>query len=129
MKIRIVVIFILILTLTGCFFDAYKNPKYGKLAIESWFSYEKDEIGKKRKEIEQIDEVKDISCKYKEKYEGYYIFKCSINYSLAGTTKIPLSSYKDMEVYALFKPINKKFKYKVYNKSLTDNPWLLDEAL
>ena len=127
MKIKLILVISLLLILTGCFFDAYKNEKYGELAIKSWF--EDETLGKRRKEIEQIDEIKDISCKYRQKYNEYYVFKCNINYTLAGTTKIPLSSYKDMEVYALFKPSGKKFKYRVYNSSYKDEVWLNDEDL
>ena len=120
MKAKFLLTIILFTFLTGCFFDAYKNEKYGKLAVESWFSTEVDNLGKKRKEIEKIDEIKDIDCKFKEKYNDYYIFKCTINYSLAGETKIPLSKYKDMEVFAVFKPKNKTFDYRVYNSSYDD---------
>ena len=120
MKVKIFVIILFILSLTGCFLDRYTNQKYGKQVLESWFSYKigNDDLGKVRRNIENIYEIEDTVCDYVTKYKEN------------SDTIIPFSESKILNVYAVFTPLkNKQFTYKVYNSSSEENIWEKDSEL
>ncbi len=132
MKVKIFVIILFILSLTGCFLDRYTNQKYGKQVVESWFSYKigNDDLGKVRRNIENIYEIEDTVCDYVTKYKKNYVFNCKITYKENSDTIIPFSESKILNVYAVFTPLkNKQFTYKVYNSSSEENIWEKDSEL
>lgn len=134
MKLKnIILLFILTFCLTGCFSDPYKNEKYGNEVIESWFSYvaaNGDNLGKVRKQVEEIQTIETTSCKFVEKYKKNYIYNCEISYKEIGVTIIPLSETKTKSLYAVFTPKNNgTFTYKVYNSASDDGIWKTDKEL
>lgn len=129
MKIKLLVI-MLVTTffISGCAFDPYKKPKYGKMAIDAWFN--EKTLGEKRKEIEKIDEIVSKDCKFLESNSNKYVFSCKIVYKEKGETVIPLSRNSTMNVYVVFiKENGNKYDYKVYNSSSKKNVWKTDEYL
>lgn len=129
MRIRLfLLIFISIFITTGCFFDPYQQPKYGELAIDSWFNNKT--LGKVRKQAENIDEIVSRNCTFLESNSNKYIFSCEIVYKEKGETVIPLSKNSKIKVYTVFiKEKGKKYDYKVYNSAYKDKVWLEDEYL
>ena len=131
MKRKIITIFILCFLTTGCFLDPYTNPKYGKQAIEAWFSYKDgdNDLGKTRRSVENIGTINDQECKFIEKYKSNYIFKCTVTYKEQGETIIPFSKAKTLDLYTVFIPNKTEFTYKVYNSSSVNGIWKTDEDL
>ncbi len=129
MKIRLFLLtLIAIFLITGCFADPYKEPKYGELAIDSWF--ENKTLGDVRKKTENIDEIVSKKCTFIESNANKYVFSCEIVYKEKGETVIPLSKNSTIKVYAIFiKEKGKTYDYKVYNSSYKDKIWLEDEYL
>ena len=120
--------------LSGCSYtivDPYKKPKYGEMAVESWF---KDKnLGKLRKKAERIDRIVKTECSYIEKKSNKYVFKCKLTITEQGETVIPLSKHETKYVYAVFiKEKNDKYKSMVYNSKYTKNKekiWKTDKNL
>ena len=121
-------IFLMIITtfiLSWCMFDIYQSPKYGELAVDSWFSDKY--LGETRKTIENIDEIVSRQCNYLESKSNRYVFSCKIVYKEKGETVIPLSKNSTMKVYAVFiKESGNRYNYKVYNSSSSDCVWKND---
>ena len=123
---------IILFCFTGCFLDFHTNGKYAESAVKAWFSYSEngDNLGNTRKEIENISEIKDISCKYIEHSADIYIYKCKLVYTPIGETVIPLSKSEEKSMYvALHLYKDYKYTYRVYNSSLKEGIWKLDEDL
>ncbi len=131
MKIKILFLICLSLTLTGCFLDPYTNEKYGEQVINSWFTYKdgSNDLGAVRKRVEDISSIDEIECKFVEKYNNNYIFKCTLTYKELGETVIPFSQAKKLALYAVFTPNKDNYTYKVYNSSSEENIWLSDDEL
>lgn len=129
MKIRLFLLTLIAIFLTtGCFADPYKEPKYGELAVDSWF--ENKTLGDVRKKTENIDEIVSKKCTFIESNANKYVFSCEIVYKEKGETVIPLSKNSTIKVYAIFiKEKGKTYDYKVYNSSYKDKIWLEDEYL
>ena len=129
MKIRLfLLICISIFITTGCFLDPYMQPKYGEMAIDSWFTNKT--LGEVRKKAENIDEIVSRKCTYLENKGNKYVFSCEIVYKEKGETVIPLSKNITIKVYSVFiKENGKKYDYKVYNSSYKNKVWLEDEYL
>ena len=124
----IILMIVMLISLSGCMFSPYANPKFGGMAIDAWFS-DKD-LGQIRKNIELIDEIVDKSCTYVESRNNKYVFKCEITYKEKGETVIPLSKHSKKKVYVVFiKKSGNKYDSKVYNSSSPNNVWRTDEYL
>ena len=107
---------------SGCSLDVYQNSKYGKLAVNAWFSDKY--LGEVRKQVESIDEIVSTECTFLENKSNKYVFECKIVYKEKGETVIPLSKNSSMKVYAVFiKKANDKYDYKVYNSSSSNGVW------
>lgn len=127
---KIIIFIVLIFSLTGCTFSPYENSIYGEKVIDSWFNYEKDNLGKTRMNIENIHEIESKECTFLEKNNNIYIFKCNIKYKEIGETVIPLSKSKTLSLYAVFILNNDgTYNYKVYNSSYEEGIWLEDKEL
>ncbi len=127
---KITIFLIIIFSLTGCTFDPYENSIYGEKVIDSWFNYQKDELGKTRMNIENIHEIESRKCNFLEKNKNIYIFTCDIKYKEIGETIIPLSKSKTLTLYAVFiLNDNGTYNYKVYNSSYEKGIWLEDNEL
>lgn len=127
---KIIILLIIIFSLTGCTLDPYENSIYGEKVIDSWFGYEKDDLGETRLKMENIHQIESRSCKYLEKNKNIYIFTCDIKYKEIGETIIPLSKSKTLSLYAVFILNNDgTYNYKVYNSSYEKGIWLNDEEL
>lgn len=124
----IILMLLVAFLLSGCVFDPYKKPKYGKMVIDSWFS---DKVlGDSRKRAENIDEIVSNDCTYVEQKNNKYVFSCKIVYKEKGETVIPLSKNSTIDVYAVFiKENGDKFDYKVYNSSSKKDVWKEDKEL
>lgn len=129
MKIRLfLLICISIFITTGCFLAPYMKPKYGEMAIDSWFTNKT--LGEVRKKAENIDEIVSRKCTYLENKGNKYVFSCEIVYKEKGETIIPLSKNSTIKVYSVFiKESGTKYDYKVYNSSYKNKVWLEDEYL
>ena len=130
MKIKFFLLFFIIVLLSGCSFDPYTDPKFGNLAIDSWFNDET--LGDVRKNTENINEIVGTTCEYLENSKNKYVFMCKITYKEKGETVIPLSKNSEITVYAVFiKESGKKYDFKVYNSKYTkdDRIWIYDEYL
>lgn len=129
MKIRLFLLTcISIFITTGCFLDPYMKPKYGEMAIDSWFTNKT--LGEVRKKAENIDEIVSRKCTYLENKGNKYVFSCEIVYKEKGETIIPLSKNSTIKVYSVFiKESGTKYDYKVYNSSYKNKVWLEDEYL
>lgn len=118
--------------LTGCFLDPYKNSKFGVEVINNWFNYEEDDIdlGSVRKSVENIHQIKDVTCTFETKYKANYIFLCNIKYTKNSDTIIPFADPETLDLYAVFTPNkNGEYSYKVYNSSSEEGIWEDDESL
>ena len=126
MKLKIALLIIITtFFLSGCSFDVYQSPKFGKLAIDAWFSDKY--LGDTRKAIENIDEIISKECTFLESKSNKYVFSCKIVYKEKGETVIPLSKNSTMKVYAVFiKKSDDNYDYKVYNSSSSDGVWKND---
>ena len=120
--------------LSGCslpFLDPYRNPKYGEMAVDSWF---KDKsLGKLRKKAERIDKIVKTECSYVENSGNKYVFKCKLTITEQGETVIPLSKHETRYVYTVFiKEKDNKYKSVVYNSKYSKNKekiWKEDKNL
>ena len=127
-KNRIILIIIIVLLLSGCMFDPYKKPKYGEMAIDTWFSNKV--LGENRKKAENMDEMLSRECTYIENKDNKYIFSCKIVYKEKGETVIPLSKNSTINVYTVFiKEKGNMFDCKVYNSSSENKVWQEDQEL
>lgn len=129
---KLIIISLFPIFLTGCFFDPYKDSKFGEEVVKTWFSYNEDDIdlGSVRKSVENIHEIKSVSCDFETKYKSNYIFLCNIKYTKNSNTIIPFSEPSSLNVYALFTPQkNKTYTYKVYNSKSEKGIWEKDESL
>ena len=128
---KIILLSILTFFLTGCFVDAYQNYKYGEMVIDNWFNYKEGDLdlGKVRRSVEEIHEIKDVNCKFQEKYKTNYIFKCTLSYTKNSDTIIPFGEPDTKDLYAVFTPNNNTYTYKVYNSKSQDKIWEEDETL
>ncbi len=125
-----IVLFIIVFSffITGCGFNPYKNSKYGKMAIDAWFS-DKD-LGDKRKEAQRIDEIVSRECSFLENKDNKYVFSCKLVYKERGETVIPLSKNSTMDIYVVFiKESGNKYDYKVYDSSSKKGIWKTDKYL
>ena len=120
--------------LSGCsisFLDPYMKPKYGEMAVSSWFKDK--ELGKFRKDAENIDEIVKTECEYIENKGNKYVFNCTLTVKEKGETVIPLSKHVVKNVYAVFiKENSNKYSSKVYNsKYIKENrkAWEEDKYL
>ena len=114
--------------LSGCTFDPYQKSKFGEIVVDAWFS--DDNLGDKRKEIENIDEIVSRQCQFVESKKNKYVFSCKIIYKEKGETVIPLSKNSTIKVYAIFmKESGNKYAYKVYNSSSVNKVWNVDTYL
>ena len=132
MRKKIIMVVLFIFLLTGCFFDPYTNNKYGEMVVDSWYSYKngEDDLGKVRREVEDIYSIEDRTCEYVTKYKSNYIFNCTIKYKEISETIIPFSNPKELKVYALFTPKgDDTFTYKIYNSSSEEGIWEKDSSL
>lgn len=131
MKIKFFLLLItIILFLTGCSLDPYKDPKYGQMAIDAWFTEET--LGETRKKAENINEIVSTECEFWDSKRNKYVFKCKIVYKEQGETVIPLSKHSEITVYSVFiKDKGTTYDYKVYNSKYTkeDGIWKEDEYL
>lgn len=128
----LITLLIIVFSLSGCFLDPYKNEKYGKLAIESWFNYknDKDDLGKTRRRLEKISTIEGTVCEFITKYKSNYIFNCTISYKELGETVIPFSNNKEKSLYTVVIPLkDNKITYKIYNSSSEKNIWEKDKEL
>lgn len=131
-KIKIIFSILLIFSLTGCFFDIYKNGKYGEEVITSWYSYKngEDNLGAARKKVENIDKISSSECEYIDDDGKNYIYSCEIKYSPIGETIIPLTDEETLNLYVVFIPhLNGTYTYKVYNSSSEKGIWETDKEL
>ncbi len=131
-KIFLIFIFTLSFFLTGCFLDPYTNSKFGEEVVYTWFSYKEDDIdlGSVRRSVENIHEIKDVSCKFDVKYKSNYIFYCNIEYIKNSNTIIPFADTEELNVYAVFTPDSSDtYTYKVYNSKSEEGIWKQDESL
>lgn len=132
MKIKMITIIIFLFLATGCVLDPYTKSKYGEQVVDAWYSYSNDfdNLGKIRKEVENIYSIEDRTCQYIIKYKSNYIFKCTITYKEISDTIIPFSDAKTLNVYAVFTPTNKDtYTYKIYNSKSEKGIWESDEDL
>lgn len=129
MKIKkYILLFLILIMLSGCSLSPYKKSKYGELAISTWFS--NSTLGETRKKIENLDEIISKECKYLESRKNKYVFSCKVVYKEKGKTVIPLSKNSNMILYAVFiKEKGNKYDVKVYNSSSKKGVWRLDEYL
>lgn len=128
MKIKFFLVIFIVLLTCGCSLDPYIKPKYGEMAIDSWFNSEY--LGETRKNIENISEIVSKECTFVESKANKYVFHCKITYKEKGETVIPLSKNSVMYVYAVFiKESSDKYDYKVYNSSYKDEVWKDDVYL
>ena len=121
---------IIILFLSGCsLYNPYKQEKYALEAINSWFSY--DDLGKVRRNLEEISEITNTSCTYLENDKYFhYVFSCDISYKPIGETIIPLAVDEKISVYVVLTYIDKKdYEYIVYHSKSKDHIWLDDATL
>lgn len=123
----------IIFLLTGCMFsfDPYVKPKYGEMAVSAWYS--DSNLGKFRKQAENIDEIISVDCKYIENNKNKYVFKCKLKIKEQGETVIPLSKHTIKTVYAVFiKESEDKYNSKVYNSKYSNQKakvWKNDKYL
>lgn len=128
MKNRIILFLLLLLLITGCSIDPYQKSKYGEMSIDAWFSNK--DLGDKRKDAENIDEIVSKKCTFLENKSNKYVFSCEIVYKEKGETVIPLSKNSKIKVYVVFiKKSGNKFDYKVYNSSSQKDVWKKDKYL
>lgn len=117
MKIKFFLLIIITFFLCGCtivYLDPYTKPKYGYMAIDSWFKDKK--LGKLRKKVEDIDEIVSKKCSYLENKGNKYVFECTLTITEQGETVIPLSKHVKKKVYVVFiKEKGNKYSSKVYN--------------
>ena len=122
MKIKIFLFLIVIIfMISGCSIgiNPYKNPKYGELAVTTWFNDKN--LGQIRKQTENINEIVNTECTFVDKKSNKYVFKCEITYKEKGETVIPLSKNSTINVYAVFiKEKKNTYDSKVYNSKYTN---------
>lgn len=129
---KVLFLITIILLLAGCFFDFHTNGEYAEDAVISWFSYQNgtDNLGKTRRNLENISEIKEVNCNYLEHSSNIYIYKCKITYTPIGETVIPLSTNETKDVYvALTFNNSEKYKYRVYNSNEDDDVYKKDSNL
>ena len=125
---KIVIAILLVLMLSGCGLDPYKKPKYGKMAVDNWFS--DSNLGEMRKKAEDIDEIVSKECTFLENKKNKYVFSCKIVYKEKGETVIPLSKNNTINIYVVFiKENGNKYSSKVYNSSSEKGVWKNDDYL
>ena len=131
MRIKYFLLFLLIvLCMSGCSLDPYVEPKYGEMAVDSWFNDKT--LGEVRRNSENINEIVSTLCEYVESKSNKYVFKCKVTYKEQGETVIPLSKNSVVTVYSVFiKKKGNKYDFKVYNSKYTkeDKIWEQDEYL
>lgn len=129
MKTKLLILLILFsFLLTGCMLDPYKKSKYGKMAVDAWYS--NSTLGETRKKMENIDEIISKDCTFIENKKNKYVFVCDVVYKEKGETVIPLSKNSKMKIYVVFiKEKGNKYDYKVYNSSSKQGVWKQDEYL
>lgn len=134
MKMKLTVLMFLVMVfLTGCSYSPYMDGKFGEKAVDAWFSYKNgdDDLGQVRRKIENIQEIEEVTCQYLENdLKGKYVYQCELSYKPIGETVIPLSQSETLKVYAVFIPSQDgTFKYRVYHSDSNDGIWKEDSNL
>ena len=128
---KIFLILLWTIFLTGCVLDPYKNSKFGEDVVYNWFSYKEEDIdlGSVRRSVENIHEVKEVSCDFETKYKSNYIFYCNVKYTKNSDTIIPFADPEELNLYAVFTPSGDEYTYKVYNSKSEKGIWETDKSL
>ena len=133
MKKRVILFLIIVFLCSGCALDHYKNEKDAVKAVNEWFSFknEQDDLGKTRRKLEGIHEIKDVKCDFVEK-DNYlrYVYNCEISYIPDGVAFIPLAKEAKINVYTVLS-YNKgrTYNYVVYNSKSEKGIWKQDDLL
>ena len=130
---RVLLLLIMILLCGGCFFDPYKNEDDAVKAVNEWFSFKngKDDLGKTRRDMEEIHTIKNVTCKYIEKDDYMrYVYNCELSYIPQGITIVPLAKEAKKNVYVVVMyNDDRTYNYVVYNSNSEKDIWKRDEII